>query len=595
MIKLSDYVIDFIEDEGVKDIFMLPGGGCIHLVDSLGKSNINFICNLHEQASSVAADAYGQYTNNLGVCLITTGPGGTNAMTGLAGAWLDSTPTLFISGQVQKRDMIGDRGVRQIGFQELDMVSIVKPITKYAVTVSDPKTIKYHLEKAVYLARNGRPGPVWIDIPLDVQASMIDVNSLDGYSEEEFNYVDIESIVSDLIKDLNKAERPIILAGNGIRLANAVDDFVNLIDKLNIPVLTTWKGIDFIEEEHPLFVGRPGGVGQRGANFSQQNSDLIICIGARLDHGQTAYKPEYFAREAKKVIVDIDWNEINKLQMDIDYAVPSDAGKFIRELFKQSGDINTTWSDWLKRCKRLHKKYPVCLRKYWNETEYVNNYVFIDALSDVLPDGSLIVPGSSGGCSEVTMQSFRIKKGMRMFNTEGLGPMGFGISAAIGGCIASGKQETICIDGDGGFIMNIQELETVRRLHLPIKFFVLNNNGYVSIRTTQNTHFGGKLVASGETSGLTLPSLIKNAYTYDIPYYKIENHTNIHNLIREVIDRDGPVLCEVMLPPTHITAPKASVYKKEDGSFTTRPMEDLFPFLDRDEFKENMIIKTIDD
>ena len=414
MIKLSDYVIDFIEDEGVKDIFMLPGGGCIHLVDSLGKSNINFICNLHEQASSIAADAYGQYTNNLGVCLITTGPGGTNAMTGLAGAWLDSTPTLFISGQVQKKDMIGNRGVRQIGFQEIDMVSIVKPITKYAVTVTDPKTIKYHLEKAVYLARNGRPGPVWVDIPLDVQASMIDVGSLDGYSKEDNTYVDMKSIISDLVEDLNKAKRPVILAGNGIRLADAVDDFVSLIDKLNIPVLTTWKGIDFIEEEHPLFVGRPGGVGQRGANFSQQNSDLIICLGARLDHGQTAYKPEYFAREAKKVIVDIDWNEINKLQMDIDYAVPGDAGNFIRELLKQSNNIDTNWSDWLQRCKRLHKKYPVCLKEYWDETEYVNNYVFIDVLSDVLPEGSLIVPGSSGGCSEVTMQSFKIKKNQRM-------------------------------------------------------------------------------------------------------------------------------------------------------------------------------------
>ena len=536
MKKLSDYVIDFIEKEGVEDIFMLPGGGCIHLVDSLGKSNINFICNLHEQASSIGADAYGQYTNNLGVSLVTTGPGGTNAVTGVAGAWLDSTPTLFLSGQVQKKDMVGDKGVRQIGFQEIDMVSIVKSITKYAVTITDPNTIRYHLEKAVYLARNGRPGPVWVDIPLDVQATMIDVDSLEGFNhwDEIEPQIDIKEMVSDIIEDLNQSERPIILAGNGIRLSKSIDDFKELIDILQIPVLTTWKGIDYLEETHPLYVGRPGGVAQRGANFSQQNSDLLISLGARLDHGQTAYQHKYFAREATKVIVDVDENEIDKLEMDIKYKVPIDAGEFIREMIRQKDKIvtkNVITYQWLKRCKMLQEKYPVCLPEYWDEKEYVNNYVFIDVLSDVLPEGSLIIPGSSGGCSEVTMQSFRIKKEQRMFNTEGLGPMGFGIAAAIGGCIASGGKETICIDGDGGFVMNIQELETVRRLNLPIKFFVLNNNGYVSIRITQNTHFSGNLVASGDTSGLTLPSLQKNAYTYNIPYYKITDNSLLsHNV-----------------------------------------------------------------
>ena len=599
--KLSDYVIDFIGNEGVEDIFMLPGGGCIHLVDSLGKSDINYICNLHEQASSIGADAYGQYTNNLGVCLVTTGPGGTNAVTGVAGAWLDSTPTLFLSGQVQKKDMVGDKGVRQIGFQEIDMVSIVESITKYAVTITDPTTIKYHLEKAVYLARNGRPGPVWLDIPLDVQATIIDVDSLSGFEEPYEIENDIQKIVSDIIEDLNQSERPIILAGNGIRLSKSIDEFKKLIEILQIPVLTTWKGIDYLEETHPLYVGRPGGVGQRGANFSQQNSDFLISLGARLDHGQTAYKHEYFAREATKVIVDVDENEINKLEMDIKYKVSIDAGEFINELIKQKNKINInniTTNEWLNRCKMLQDKYPVCLPEYWEEKEYVNNYVFIDALSDVLPEDSLIVPGSSGGCSEVTMQSFKIKRGQRMFNTEGLGPMGFGIPAAIGGCIASGCKETICIDGDGGFIMNVQELETIRRLNLPIKIFVLNNNGYVSIRITQNTHFGGNLVASGDTSGLTLPSLEKTAETYGIPYYRIENHNNLHHHIENVVNPEmsfGPVLCEVMLPPTHMTAPKASVFKKEDGSFSTRPMEDLFPFLDRDEFKENMLVETIDD
>ena len=599
MKKLSDYVIDFVQKQGVKDVFMLPGGGCIHLVDSLGKSDVNFVCNLHEQACSIAADAYGQYTNNLGVCMVTTGPGGTNAMTGLAAAWLDSTPMLILSGQVQKKDMIGSRGTRQIGFQEIDMVGVVKPLTKYAVTVIEPYAIKYHLEKAVHLAKTGRPGPVWVDIPLDVQAVMIDDEYLPGYILPEYEETlkkegKLKEVVSNIIDDLNSSERPAFLVGNGVRLSKSIDKFLELAEEIKIPVLTTWKAIDFLEEEHPLFVGRPGGVGQRGANFSQQNSDFLMCIGARLDHGQTAYQHKYFARGAKKVIVDIDVNEINKLEMQIEYPIEADAGDFISELLRQKDKINIDSSAWLSQCKEWQKKYPVILSEYWEEKEFVNNYVFIDVMSELLPENSLIVPGSSGGCSEVTMQAFKMKKGMRMFNSEGLGPMGFGIAAAIGGCIASG-QETICIDGDGGFIMNIQELEVVRRLNLPIKFFVLNNNGYVSIRNTQNKHFGGHLVASGDTSGLSLPSLQKNADVYDIPYERINNHENIHENIQKVLDMDGPVLCEVLLPPTHVTAPKASVYKKEDGSFAARPMEDLAPFLDRDEFAKNMYIEPIND
>jgi len=595
MVKVSDFVVDFIQQQGVNDIFLLPGGGCIHLIDSVGKSNLNFICNLHEQACSIAADAYSQYTNNLGVCLVTTGPGGTNALTGVAAAWLDSTPMLILSGQVQKKDMIGERGTRQIGFQELDMVSIAQPITKYAVTVTDPTKIRYYLQKAVSLAKSGRPGPVWVDIPLDVQAAEVDVDRLEPYVCPPKANRDIKETVSDIIEDLNNSHRPIILGGNGIRLSDSVEKFNNLCDILQIPVLLTWKAIDFLEEEHPLFVGRPGGVGQRGANFSQQNSDLLFSIGARLDHGQTAYQHQYFAREATKVIVDIDENEINKLQMDIRYPLPVDAGIFIDEMLAQSGKIKSSRpSGWLQRCKDWQRQYPVVLPEYWEEEEYVNNYAFIDALSDVLPEDSLIVPGSSGGCSEVTMQAFRMKKGMRMFNSEGLGPMGFGIAAAIGAAVASNK-ETICIDGDGGFIMNIQELETVRRLNLPIKFFVLNNNGYVSIRNTQNSHFDGRLVASGDKSGLTLPSLEKNAAAYEISYCKIRYTTNLNVLLKRYLKMEGPLICEIMLPPTHVTAPKASVYKKEDGSFTARPMEDLAPFLDREEFKANMIVEEVRD
>jgi acetolactate synthase-1/2/3 large subunit len=349
-----------------------------------------------------------------------------------------------------------------------------------------------------------------------------------------------------------------------------------------------------MEEQHPLFAGRPGGVGQRGANFTQQNSDFFISIGARLDHGQTAYQHKFFAREATKVIVDIDEHEINKLEMDIAHPMVIDAGEFIEEMLRQKEKINISHGKWLNQCKSWQEKYPVVLPEYWGQKEYVNNYVFIDALSDVLPEGALIVPGSSGGCSEVTMQAFRMKSGQRMFNSEGLGPMGFGIPAAIGGCIAASGQETVCIDGDGG-LMNIQELEVVKRLNLPIKFFVLNNNGYVSIRNTQNTHFSGNLVASGKDSGLTLPPIEKQAYAYGIPFARLDNPLNLHGKLNGILAIEGPVVCEIILPSTHVTAPKTSVYKKEDGSFSARPMEDLAPFLDREEFKENMIVEIVDD
>ena len=540
MTKLSDYVVDFIQQQGVKDIFLLPGGGCIHLVDSIGKSDLNYVCNLHEQACSVAADAYGQYTNNLGVCLVTTGPGGTNALTGVAAGWLDSTPMLIISGQVQKKDMINGRGTRQIGFQELDMPALVAPITKYAVSVTDPEEIKYHLEKAIFLAQDGRSGPVWIDIPLDVQAASIDVNKLKSFKPDAPAWTKVpkttlKESVSQFINDLNKAKRPIILAGNGVRLSKSIDKFKEMCDYLHIPVLLTWKAI-----------------------------------------------------------VDIDENEIKKLDMDIKYPLAFDCGEFIDELLRQKNKININSLNWLSQCKQWQAKYPVVTEEHFDSDEYIDNYAFIEMLAYLLPEDALIIPGSSGGCSEVTMQAFKIKKGQRMFNSEGLGPMGFGIPAAIGGCIAAGKKPTVCIDGDGGFIMNIQELEVVKRLNLPIKFFVLNNNGYVSIRNTQESHFNKHFVASGKSSGLTLPSLEKNAYAYDIPFTRFEQVDDLWD-IGDVLGQEGPMICEVMLPETHVTAPKASVYKTDDGQFMARPMEDLAPFLDRDEFKENMIIDPVND
>lgn len=588
--KLSDYIAKVLE-ERVKHLFLLPGGGCIHLVDSFSKSKLELVPVLHEQAASIAAESYAQMTNELSIVLVTTGPGATNALTGIASAWLDSIPVLIISGQVQNKDRVKNLGVRQLGFQEIDTISIYKSITKYAITIENAIDIRYHLEKAIWLAKNGRPGPVLLDIPLDIQSAEIEPDDLLGYCPPHIEYNSI-NLIPDIAKDLQKAKRPILLVGNGVRLSNGISPCLEFINKTNIPVLTSWKMMDLLPDDHPQYVGRPGGVGQRGANFNQQNSDFIICVGARLDHGQLAYQHKYFAREAKKCIVDIDQNEINKLTFDIHYSIPIDAKLFFTEINKSINRLNT--DEWLAFCKNLYNKYPVVLSEYLDSSlPKVNNYAFIHYLSELLPEGSLLIPGSSGACSEVTMQAFKIKNKTRVYNSEGLGSMGFGIPAAIGGCLANNKRTTICIDGDGGFFMNIQELELVNRYNLPIKFFILNNNGYGSIRTTQNTHFAGRVVASDPESGLTLPSIEKNAYAYNIPYAMIKNQLNLKQDILDILNISGPIICEIIVDPNHKTLPKASVYKKNDGSFETRPMEDLAPFLDRQEFLNNLLISPV--
>ena len=591
--KLSDYVASRLE-EYVKHVFCVSGGGCIHLVDSIAKKDIELVANLHEQGSSICAESYGQYTQKLGVCLVTTGPGATNAVTGVASAWLDSVPMLIITGQVQNKDRVGDRGVRQIGFQEINSTKIYESITKYSATVDDPKDIKLHLDKCIKEATTGRKGPVHLDIPLDIQAAEIKLQDLKCDKQQFlFNENSWLPSLGKFLTSLEKAERPIVLVGNGVRSSGAYSEFLEFIKKTNIPVLTTWKALDFLEEDHPQYVGRPGGVGQRGANFNQQNSDLIIVLGARLDHGQLAYQPQYFAREAKKCIVDIDKNEINKLGIDIDYPFDVDAKSFLFHLNKQLTEKHIVAKEWLSFCKNLYNKYPVVQREHLEKSGSISNYAFIEYLSELLPENSLLVPGSSGACSEVTMQAFKCKKGTRVYNSQGLGSMGFAVPAAIAGCMASGK-ETITIEGDGGFVMNTQELELVKRYNLPIKFFILNNNGYGSIRTTQNNHFGGNLVISDPSSGLTLPSIELIAKSYGLPFFKATSQSSVRACVKKVLSLKFPAICELIVDPSHVTLPKASVKKKEDGSFTTLPMEDLAPFLDREEFRENLLIKEFE-
>jgi acetolactate synthase-1/2/3 large subunit len=591
--KVSDYVIKFIEDLGVQHVFTLSGGGCIHLIDSLGKSTkIQYVCNLHEQGTGIATEAYSQYTNNIGVALVTTGPGGTNILTAIAGAYLDSTPMLVIAGQVQTIDSAKQYGVRQLGFQEVDVVSMAKPVTKYATTVMASKDIRYHLEKAVYLAKTGRPGPVLIEIPLDIQAKDIqNIESLTPYNiyNNEDAFTDIKPIVETLLR----SKRPIILVGNGVRLDDAQSELNKFLKTTNIPVLTTWKAADMFSEDHPLFVGRPGAIASRGANFNQQNADFILCLGARLDHGQIAYQKKYFAPKAIKVVCDIDVSELSKLSGVIDYTVPHSVREFLIQL-NQSSIIITQkdeWEKWLQHCKQTYLKYRLYNEKYDRNNNDVNLYNFIVELSDQLTNNTLIVPGSSGACSEVTYQALQIKNGQRLLNTPGLGAMGFGIAASIGACLASGKKHTICIEGDGGWMMNMQELEVIRRLNLPITFFVLNNNGYGSIKSTQDGYFDGNYVASTPESGVTLPSIKKIADVFDIEYRCISNNRSLqHNISTILAEKYRPIICEVICEQNHKTLPRSTVFKNEKDEFETAPMHLMRPALSEEEQAQEEII-----
>jgi len=597
MIKLSDYVFDFIAGQGVRHVFLLPGGGCMHLVDSLGKHpTLTHSACLHEQAAAICADAYAQYSGGLGVALVTTGPGATNAITGVAGSWIDSVPVLVISGQAKRADLMGDSGVRQIGIQEVDIVSVVRPITKLARTVLDPQSIRRDLEEAVFRATSGRPGPVWIDIPLDVQGATIDEAQLEGFDppERPADPATAELAAQRAWTMIQQARRPVILAGNGIRLAGALEQFLQLVEQLRVPVLTTWRAADFLPDDHPCFFGRPGAIAQRGANFVQQNADLLLVVGARLDLAQVGFNYPGLAPRARKIVVDVDPAELGKIKTPVDLPACLDATQFTEHLRRLVGNESCERPDWLSRCRRFRADYPVTLPGYRDQKDHVNTYVLVDALSDLLAADDVIVPGSSGSCAEITMQAFKVKRGQRIFNSPGLGAMGFGLPACIGACIASGRRRTISIIGDGGLQHNIQELETIRRLALPLKIFILNNFGYASIRTMQKNHFEGRLVCCDPTSRLTLPDTCRIARAYGITATRLESHEGLGQRLAEILALDGPVICDVKVDPDLLTAPRLSSEVRPDGSIVSRPLEDLWPFLDREELARNMEPDTED-
>ncbi len=596
MIKVSDYIAKFIAEhkEIGKDVFMVSGGGNMHLIDSLGRNEkLNYVCNHHEQACTYAAEGYARVSNRIGVSYVTTGPGGTNAITGVYSAWVDSIPTLTISGQVKFQTTIEscrELGLRQLGDQEVNIIDLVKPVTKYAHMVTDKNTIKYHLQKAVYEAKNKRPGPVWLDIPLDIQGSLVDENDLEEFTiPQEESY---DTKIAEVIKELKNANRPVIIAGNGITLSGANEQFINLIEKLKVPVVSSFARYDMLHDDYPLCFGRFGTIGQRSANFIVQNSDLVIAIGARLNIRAISYNWDFFAREAKKILVDIDEAELNKPTLNIDIKIQSDAKYFIEQLFNNIQNLSFDFSSWINRCEKYKKDFPTITKERQEVKEFVDSYNFFDVLSNIVSDKEVFV-FANATASVSSYQSLKTKGTQKIIENSGCAAMGYDLPASIGACYANKKNDVICVTGDGSIQMNIQELQTIIHNKLPIKIFVFNNNGYSSIKNTQNNFFDGFKVGSEINSGVSFPNMQAIAKAYGFKTFIIKNQENLKNDIENIL-KEKSFICEVILDPNEKMEPKLSSEIKPDGKMVSKPLEDMFPFLPRDVFKQNMIVKTID-
>lgn len=601
-VKLSDYVISFFEKKGIKHIFMLPGGGAMHINDSMGKNkNISYVPHLNEQSAGIAADTYSRYTENFGVVSVTTGPAATNIVTPVAAAWSDSIPLFVISGQVKRQDLIKDTGLRINGFQEADITKIVAPITKYCVTVLDAEKIKYYLEKAYYLMMNGRPGPVWLDVPIDVQICKIDENNLIGFDSRELenneiNDNDLNINLDKILNLLKSAKRPVVIVGNGIRLAHGMPEFYEFLNKLKIPLLTTWGAIDYVGDDYNLVYGRPNILGgNRAAHFIMQNSDVLLSVGARLGVQTIGYNSKAFARESKLIIVDIDKNELDKKTLNPYMKINCDAKRFLKNFNLTLNEPINADSDWIKWCDLKKKDYPVIVPEYFNDTNYVNVYAFIDKLSNNLNSEDIIVPTSAGTAYVCMSQTFKLKKGQRFLTSRGMAAMGWDLPSAIGACVASGNKRTISVTGDGGIQMNLQELQTIIAKKLPIKIFVFNNQGYLTIKNTQKNFFEGNYVACNPESSLFLPNMANIAKAYGFPVQLIKYNSEIDEKIKQVLNMDGPVFCEIFTDPDQPVIPKLASRQKPDGTMFSSPIEDLYPFLERKEFLKNMIIKPLGD
>jgi acetolactate synthase-1/2/3 large subunit len=606
--RLADYVMQFLAGRGVTHAFLVTGGGAMHLNDAIGReTRFKWICNHHEQACAMAAESYARLSNRMALVNVTTGPGGINALNGVYGAYVDSIPMFVVSGQVKRETVAGNTGLplRQLGDQEVDIASMVRPITKYVWCVQDPGSIRYHLEKAFYLATCGRPGPVWLDIPIDVQSARIEPESLTRFSPQsetadlpgETGRLTGPAVAAEaeyFLQKLNTAARPVIFAGAGVRIAGVRAQFLRLAEKLGVPVVTGWNAHDLLPNSHPCYAGRPGTVGDRQGNFTVQNSDLLLILGSRLNIRQISYNWKSFARVAYKIMVDIDAAELRKPTLMIDRPVHADVATFLDEVESaiKGGCGGSDHSGWLAWCRRLGEKYPVVLPEYEQQLESINPYVFVKELFNALADDEIVVTGDGTACV-TAFQAAVIKSGTRLYTNSGCASMGYDLPAAIGAYHAAGKR-VICIAGDGSIMMNLQELQTIAGLRLPIKIFVLNNGGYHSIRQTQQNYFPGHEIGVGSDSGVTFPDFLKVAEAFGIPSRRCGSMVELRDGISLAMIEVGPILVEVMLDIRQGFSPKPASRAMADGSMASSALEDMAPFLPRDELAANMVIPLAD-
>lgn len=587
--RVSDYIMQRLADEGVRDVFLLPGGGAMYLDDAIAceKRLVPVPCH-HEQACGIAAEANGRVNAvGFGVAVVTTGPGATNLVTPVAGAWIESLPMLVISGQVKRADALNGRPIRQGGVQEVDIVALVKPITKYAVTVDRPDNVRLCLEEALWHMKNGRNGPVWLDVPLDIQAAHVVPEKLQAFTVPETQKASPNGAgqLAQINALVQAAQRPVFLIGHGVRIAGATYLFKDIAERLRIPCVFTWNAADTMPWEHALYVGRPGVVAARAPNFAIQNSDCLISIGCRLDNIITAYNPQGFAREAKKIVVDVDPQELARHTMDIQVAVSADAKAFLQawsECLPEMGPIDA----WRDRCADWKRRYLPLDGRQFTRTSPIGHFQFVDRLSDVIPEDRLVISGSSGLAVEVFYAAFRNKRGQRVFLTSGLGAMGYGLPAAMGACLGADRQPTVCVESDGSLMLNLQELATLKQLNLPLTLIIMNNNGYASIRNTQRNYFQGRYVGSGQSSGLWMPDFMQVAASMGIPCERV---TDIAQLTPALLGASLKVI-EVMLEEDEVLTPKVSALPQADGSIISMPLEDMSPLLPRAVLRQEMLV-----
>jgi len=589
---VAEYILEFLISKNVKNVFLMTGGAISFVVDAFSKNKkIKYTCVAHEQAAAMMADAYSRCGKGFGATMVTSGPGAQNLITGIACSWFDSVPVIHISGQVNKFELSSNnqttKQVRQIGFQETDIVSIVKPITKFAYQLKDSKEIKYILEKAFYIANEGRPGPVLIDIPMNFQKEKIDLNKLTTFKKPKTknNNIKIQEDVYKIQELLIKSKRPILILGGGVRMSNAVIELEKFLKRINIPIVTTWSGLDLVDFNHKNYIGCIGVYGSRAANFAVQNADLVLNFGSRLDTRVTGGKPETFAREAKIISVDIDKYELNKKRgLNVYLKINEDLKNFLSIFNLRSANFRYSASSfWERVCKKWKLIYPNVVSSYKKQKKYVNPYFFIERLSEKLNSKDIIV-SDSGGNLTWTIQAFKIKKGQRLFSAYGNSPMGYALPAALGASIANNKQRVLCIEGDGGIQINIQELQTMVSNNIPVKLFIINNNGYGIIKQFQELYLSRRYEATIPSKGVTNPDFKKVSSAYGINYSEIKSNKEIDRVLKKVLRSKRPEFINVIINSNQKIIPKLQFGK---------PIEDLSPLLSRSEFKKNMIVSAL--